>query len=175
MLKEKTTAWSTDTRRGERPEREVQWAAALYNGDVQVLYEEDTRPNVSAGCHRNYYISMWDEGAFVPMFQCEHDLDTRRFIEGFARIEEEPGNIDDLCGLFRREDMDRRPLFLRGYALAFTSFERGELLRLGQTTREHHRGYRAGVDDCWMKDGYVNTDYKGGSCHEPVERVKWLL
>ena len=156
--------WSADTRKRERPEREALWETPLVNGDIQVLYEGHL-----------YYLGMWNEGGFEPMAQLSHDFDVRRHLAWFDRLEEEEGNADLLCGLFRKEGIDQRPLFQRGYAAPFLPFERFVQQVDGSTTREWSRGYHAGNDDRWLGDGYVNTGRIHPSCMEPIDAVKWLL
>lgn len=184
MRGEETTTWSPDTRTRERPRREVAWKTALVNGDIQVIDEDDdlTMPNPwypypdPRVIHpQHYYLGMWNEGAFEPMMQLLHDFDVRRFLEGFERLEEEAGNTDSLCGLFRKQDIDRRPLFQRGYAAASLPYERFVQQVDGFTTREWLRGNQAGHDDQWLRDGSVHTGRKDPSCMERIERVQWLL
>jgi hypothetical protein len=184
MLEAMTATWSADTRRRERPGRDVQWSTPLENGDIQVIYEEDRLdipnpwypyPDPRVTHPQRYYLGMWNEGAFEPMMQVYADFDARRFLIGFERLEEEPGNADPLCGLFRKEGIDQRPLFQRGYAAVYVPYERFVQEMDGITTREWSRGKRAGYDDRWLRDGYVNTGRKHPSCMEPVELVKWLL
>lgn len=191
--------WSPDTRARERPRREVEWKTPLLNGDIQVIFEpDDMNVPLSALYHlvnqplpfsyyqkrwtdprlshpQNYYLAMWDEGAWAPMKQVRYDFDVRRSIDGFERIEDEEENTDPLCGLWRKEGIDQQPLFQRAYAATFLSYERWKQANDGLTTREWMRGDRAAQDDQWFKDGYVNTGYKGGSCMESIEKVKWLL
>jgi len=144
----------------------------MVNGDIQVIFEEDCQPSAHWQC---YYLGMWNEGVFEPMMQVWHDYDVRRFLKGFARREEEAANTDPLCGLFRNEGIDQRPLFQRGYAAAFLSYERFIQEMDGLTTREWSRGNRAGIDDQWLSDGYVNTGRKHPSCMERIDLVEWLL
>ncbi|GCE31993.1 hypothetical protein KDA_74770 [Dictyobacter alpinus] len=181
---EERTMWSSATRTRERPRREVTWKATLANGDIQVIYEEDDlmAPNPFSPyldprlVHpQRYYLGMWNEGVFEPMTQLLHDFDVRRFLRGFERMEEENGNTDPLCGLFRKQGIDRRPLFQRGYAAAFLSYERFVQQMDGSITQEWSRGNRAGIDDQWLRDGYVNTGRVHPSCMERIERIQWLL
>lgn len=178
--------WSANTRKRERPGREVSWHTPLLNGDIQVIYEED-RLSAPNPCYpypdprltypQRYYLGMWNEGVFEPMMQVFYDFDVRRKLIGFDRVEEEEGNTDPLCGLFRKAGIDQQPLFQRGYAAAFRSFERNEHERDGSTTQEWGRGNRAGYDDKWLTydKGYVNTGRRYPSCMEPLEIVQWLL
>lgn len=191
--------WSPDTRVRERPMRQVAWKTPLLNGDVQVIYEpDDLSKPLSSLYHaagqplpypyhtgrwsdprldhpQNYYLAMWNEGVWCPMKQVFYDFDVRFTIEGFERIEEEAGNTDLLCGLWRKDGIDHRPLFQRGYSVAFLPHPRFLQEMDGCTTREWARGNSAGNDDGWLRDGYVNTGRKHPSCMEPIEKVKWLL
>jgi hypothetical protein len=169
--------WSADTRKRERPLREVVWRTPPLNGDIQVLAEEDLWPIEFhvAGLPLRYYLGMWNEGSFVPMAQFLHDFDVRRHLAGFKRLEEEEGNADPLCGLFRQEGMDRRPLFQRGYCAAFLPYERFVQEMDGSTTMVWGRGYSAGINDRSLHDGWVNTGRKYPCCVEAIEKVQWLL
>lgn len=178
--------WSPDTRRRERLGRIIIWQAVLMNGDVQVIYEEDdlSLPNPFYPspdprlCHpQRYYLGIWNEGVFEPMAQLWHDFDVRRFLVGYARLEEEQGMSDPLSGLFRHPEADQRPLFHRGYEAAAPHRDPARFPHLwhGSTTREWYRGYHAGSDDRWLRDGRVNTGRKSQSCMESIECVKWLL
>jgi hypothetical protein len=182
--------WSANTRRRERPGREISWKTPLNNGDIQVIYEEDCLetpnpyypyPDPRLDHPQRYYLGMYNEGAFEPMMQVWADFDVRRFLIGFDRLEEEKDNLDLLCGLFRKEGIDQRPLFQRGYAASFLPYERFIQQMDGSTTREWSRGYQAGINDQWLDDSYglgtsyVNTGRKHPSSMEPFETVKWLL
>ncbi len=160
----RTTLWSADTNKRERPQREVFWETLLHNRDIQVIYEEE-----------QYYLGMWNEGAFEPITQVSADFDVRRFLVGFTRLEEEVGNTNPLCGLFHKEESDQSPLFQRGYRAAFLSYERFMQERDSFLTREWSRGNGAGYDDQWLRNGYVNTGRKYPSCMEPLDWVQWLL
>src|SRR5947209_7876796 len=101
--KEPRSMWSPDTRKRQRPERDVSWQTPLLNGDIQVIYQEDRldTPNPSypypdprVDDPQRYYLGMWNEGVFEPMAQLLYDFDVRRFLVGFSRLEEEPGNTD---------------------------------------------------------------------------------
>ncbi|GHP00657.1 hypothetical protein KSF_107040 [Reticulibacter mediterranei] len=184
MPGEERTLWNPDARKRERPRREVTWKTALAHGDIQVIYEEDdlTAPNP---CYpypdprlmhpQRYYLGMWNEGVFEPMQQLWYDFDVRRFLAGFERLEEESDNINPLCGLFRKQAIDQRPLFQRGYAAAFLAYERYIQQMDGCTTEEWSRGNRAGTTDKWFHDGYVNTGQKYPSCMERIERIQWVF
>jgi len=175
--------WSSRAKKYQRPKREVFWNTQPRNGDIQIIYEFEGDPGLldphvhnPRACESRYFLGLYNEGFFEPLLQPFYEFDAKRFLfRGYVCIEEEEGNTNKLCGLFRSEEVDQRPLFMQGYLCASLSFEKYLILRNGNTTCEWNIGYRAGVDDNRLKDGYVNTGRRHPSSMESIQIVKWLL
>lgn len=169
--------WCTHTRKRERPDHEPIWDIPLRNGDIQVIYEPDTLPEEVTGHFQQYYMAMYSEGEWHPMAQLACGFDVRRHLAGFERIEQEtyaPPN--PLCGLFRDEAIDQRPLYQQGYCSAFLSYEQFcQALHWGGLTHEWSRGWSDAGTDKMLADGYVDTDRPVEYKYERIEKVQYLL